>query len=1046
MQIHPLRGLLAAALLPLAAAAGCGDSTTTSDTGDSPDVDASPFECGNGVIDPDEQCDDGENNSDTRRNACRTDCRRAHCGDGVTDSGESCDDGNRNDDDACRNDCSPPSCGDGLLDPGEECDDGPRNSDTEPDACRTTCTRAWCGDGVRDADEMCDDGNTTAGDGCSPVCTIEEGCGNGLVEPGEECDDGPRNSDRLPDACRTDCRRAWCGDAVRDSAEECDDGNTTAGDGCDAGCRMEAPPNCGNGTVDGGEECDDGNTSNLDDCLNNCRAATCGDGFERTGVEECDPGIAYAGACTTGCASEGLRTCRADCRFDCAPPAETCNGRDDDCDTAADNGFACPPGAATACVTPCGSTGNGLCTEACTLPPAVECAPPAETCNGRDDDCDTAADNGFPCAAGSTVTCRSACLTPGVGICTAACQIPTGDACAPPGEVCNGTDDDCDTAVDDGFPCVRGTPVSCTTSCGSTGTGVCTPDCDLPAGAGCAPPAETCNGRDDDCDGAADDGFPCAAGSAVACTTACGSAGTARCGDDCSLPAPGACAPPAETCNGRDDDCDTTTDNGFACSPGAPVACTTTCGSAGTGACTAACTIPAGTDCAPPAETCNGRDDDCDTVVDNGFACSAGESRACTSGVCSGTQTCSAATCDWGACDFGPPPDNDSCSSLTVIDISSGGTFLGSTCAATNAFTAGAACGGGAASPDVLYRLELTGAADVTLDTVGSDYDAVLQLRSGPACPGTLLACDDNSAGGTPGQARIFRNLAAGTYFVVVDGAGTSSRGNYNLNVTIAATPPPPNDACTGAIDISAGGVFSGSTTQATDDHAYSCSPSASGGRDVWYTFTLLQREVVYLDTVDGNTWDSVLQLRSGACGSSTALTCADDQCRAYSGGVRSQILRVLDPGTYFVVVDGWNAAAAGNFALRFQHSPCVAATPITGNGRYTGTTTGAGNDSAGACGGSTANDVAYYLGLCAARSVTFSTCDRGTAFDTVLYARAGGCDPAAEVGCNDNSASCTTSTLQSVVTAALPQGLNYVFVDGFFGASGAYALNVSGM
>jgi hypothetical protein len=32
------------------------------------------------------------------------------------------------------------------------------------------------------------------------------------------------------------------------------------------------------------------------------------------------------------------------------------------------------------------------------------------------------------------------------------------------------------------------------------------------------------------------------------------------------------------------------------------------------------------------------------------------------------------------------------------------------------------------------------------------------------------------------------------------------------------------------------------------------------------------------------------------------------------------------------------------------------------------------------------------------------------------------------------------------VVTAALPQGLNYVFVDGFFSASGAYALNVSGL
>ncbi|MCP3979476.1 MAG: IPTL-CTERM sorting domain-containing protein [bacterium] len=34
---------------------------------------------------------------------------------------------------------------------------------------------AVCGNGVREGDEQCDDGNTTAGDGCSPTCTIEPG-------------------------------------------------------------------------------------------------------------------------------------------------------------------------------------------------------------------------------------------------------------------------------------------------------------------------------------------------------------------------------------------------------------------------------------------------------------------------------------------------------------------------------------------------------------------------------------------------------------------------------------------------------------------------------------------------------------------------------------------------------------------------------------------------------------------------------------------------------------------------------------------------------
>jgi hypothetical protein len=53
--------------------------------------------------------------------------------------------------------------------------------------------------------------------------------------------------------------------------------------------------------------------------------------------------------------------------------------------------------------------------------------------------------------------------------------------------------------------CTPGDPVTCTTTCGSTGTGACTGTCTPPIGAACTPPAETYNGRDDDCDGGIDE-------------------------------------------------------------------------------------------------------------------------------------------------------------------------------------------------------------------------------------------------------------------------------------------------------------------------------------------------------------------------------------------------------------------------------------------------------------------------------------------------------------------------------------------------------------
>jgi hypothetical protein len=443
---------------------------------------------------------------------------------------------------------------------------------------------------------------------------------------------------------------------------------------------------------------------------------------------------------------------------ECLPPVEECNGADDDCDDVADDGFDCIRGAVVACTTTCGSAGTGTCGDDCASPAATECSPPEEECNAADDDCDTFTDEVFACVRGTTVGCTTTCGTAGSGSCTESCAVPAAADCTPPAETCNGADDDCADGCDDIFACCRGTVVACLTSCGTTGSGTCTAGCELPADAECAPPAETCNGADDDCDGTCDDEWPCCRGQTAECLTTCGTLGSGTCTESCGVPTGAACTPPAERCNGADDDCDFLCDDGWACCRGLVVPCETTCHTTGSGTCTDDCALPAAGACTPPSEECNGVDDDCDLLCDDGFGCCRDREEACSFGYCTGTRRCGS-TCSWSACDFGPVPPGDSCLGTTTpptIPGEGSSRHTGSTCAARGDWNW--ACGDvtGAAA-DVVYRLVLSVRKNAVLETTGTEFDAVLFLRSGNMCPGSTLACDDNGAGG--GQARISRTL-----------------------------------------------------------------------------------------------------------------------------------------------------------------------------------------------------------------------------------------------------------------------------------------------
>lgn len=270
--------------------------------GDGDETETTGGFCGDGIVDPGEDCDDqNTSNEDGCTNACLFNV----CGDGFLYVGvEQCDPGSANigPNQACVPGCMFNVCGDGFTGPGEQCDDG---NPFDGDGCNTDCTTGVCGNGIVDPGEDCDDQNFDDSDACLSTCVAAQ-CSDGVVWAGvEECDDGPFNSNSA--ACTSMCTLNVCGDAhLFEGVEQCDPGEDLIGPGmmCLPGCVVNG---CGDGDTGPNEECDDGNADNTDDCTTACTIATCGDGFVWAGNEECDDGNADDNdACHNDCTNNSV--------------------------------------------------------------------------------------------------------------------------------------------------------------------------------------------------------------------------------------------------------------------------------------------------------------------------------------------------------------------------------------------------------------------------------------------------------------------------------------------------------------------------------------------------------------------------------------------------------------------------------------------------------------------------------------------------------------------------------------------------------------------
>jgi cysteine-rich repeat protein len=165
------------------------------------------------------------------------------CGNGIIEENELCDDGNT------------------VTE--RRCEYGTAECTLCNESCSETIelTGPFCGDGTVQRDEEECDGSEF----CTSQCIIEgpnPGCGNGVIEGDEECDDGNLNSNAysLDGFCKTDCSgiAPYCGDGVLHYSEYCDSGELNSDfwsseEHCNLDC-TDIGPYCGDGIVHEGRD------------------------------------------------------------------------------------------------------------------------------------------------------------------------------------------------------------------------------------------------------------------------------------------------------------------------------------------------------------------------------------------------------------------------------------------------------------------------------------------------------------------------------------------------------------------------------------------------------------------------------------------------------------------------------------------------------------------------------------------------------------------------------------------------------------------------
>jgi len=180
---------------------------------------------------------------------------------------------------------------------------------------------------------------------------------------------------------------------------------------------------------------------------------------------------------------------------------------------------------------------------------------------------------------------------------------------------------------------------------------------------------------------------------------------------------------------------------------------------------------------------------------------------------------------------------------------------------------------------------------------------------------------------GTDGPPVEISGLTAGTtYDVYVYEECTPGDQNSTIEASFTTNllPPPDNDLCINAFELSCGGIDSGSTENATQIGNPSeplCGFATLNSYSVWYEIT--GNGQLATISLCGSNFDTELFVFTGSCDSLSCVISADGNPGTCEWGSSELSFLAEDGVTYYIAVAGWSTFSSGDYYISYECDPC---------------------------------------------------------------------------------------------------------------------------